>query len=83
MLTGCLSNCNKYDYDIQPLTNLRTFKTDTLNNEFFLKFVLTTSRYEQKEQVDIRVYIKDTGSLAYSDSTGTAKKCHVTEVGML
>ena len=51
MLTGCLSTCYKFDYDIHPLTNLRAFETTSLFNSFMLKFVIPTTRYEEKEQV--------------------------------
>ena len=51
MLTGCLSACYKFDYDMQPLTNLRAFETATLYNSFMLKFVIPTGRYDEMEQV--------------------------------
>ena len=51
-LTGCLSTCDKYDYAIQPFTNLQGFEnTESTENTYTLKFVLPTGRHEQKEQV--------------------------------
>ena len=66
ILTGCLSSCDKYEYAVQPLTNLRSryimkkeiSVTDVGSitgcwdcNTLILKFVITTGRVEEKEQV--------------------------------
>ena len=51
-LTGCLSNCDTYDYAIRPLTNLRIMKTKTFHKTFKLKFVIPYGRHEVKEQVE-------------------------------
>ena len=56
MLTGCLSTCDKYDYAIQPLTNLQATETDLFRpTTLRLTFVITTGRVEEKEQVELRI----------------------------
>ena len=53
-LTGCLSNCDKYEYDVQPMTDMvttvsegKTFFANTVE----LGFVFANGRHELKEQV--------------------------------
>ena len=57
-LTGCLSSCNKYEYTVQPLTNLRTFKSDIYGNSYKIKFVIPSGRHVEKTQVRILRFSK-------------------------
>ena len=55
-LTGCLSTCDKYEYSVQPMTDItdRTsfdFETETELNHLTLKFYFMSGRHEVKEQV--------------------------------
>ena len=53
-LTGCLSNCDKYEYDVKPMTDIVTTVYDTESihaNTMDLGFVFTNGRHELKEQV--------------------------------
>ena len=53
-LTGCLSNCDKYEYDVQPLTDIVTTVSDgksAFANTIELGFMFTNGRHELKEQV--------------------------------
>ena len=57
-ITGCLSNCNKYHYDAQPMTDIEVIKTDygnkqPPNNTLELSFVFTNGHHEVKEEVII------------------------------
>ena len=54
MTTGCLSSCDKYDYTLSPLTNIKTIKSETLGKNYItLRFIITTGRHEEKEQVQM------------------------------
>ena len=53
-MTGCLSKCDKYEYDVQPMTDI--VMTDSpagsfLSNTIELRFIFTNGRHELKEQV--------------------------------
>ena len=53
-LTGCLSNCDKFEYEVQPMTDIVTTVTEGdfgLANTIDLGFVFTDGRHELKEQV--------------------------------
>ena len=53
-LTGCLSNCDKYEYELQPMTDIVTTVTEGnfgLANTIDLGIVFTDGRHELKEQV--------------------------------
>ena len=53
-LTGCLSTCDKYEYEVQPMTDIVTTVDqghDPFANTMELKFVFTNGRHELKEQV--------------------------------
>ena len=53
-LTGCLSNCDKYEYHVQPMTDIVTTTQEgesSFANTIELAFVFTNGRHELKEQV--------------------------------
>ena len=54
MTTGCLSSCDKYDYTLSPLTNIKTIKSQAIGKNYItLRFIITTGRHEEKEQVQM------------------------------
>ena len=53
-MTGCLSKCDKYEYDVQPMTDIVTTDSPAgshLDNTIELRFIFTNGRHELKEQV--------------------------------
>ena len=53
-LTGCLSNCDKYEYEVQPMTDIVTTIDEGHSyyaNTIELGLVFTNGRHELKEQV--------------------------------
>ena len=53
-LTGCLSNCDKFEYDVTPMTDIVTTVTEGnfgWANTIDLGFVFKDGRHELKEQV--------------------------------
>ena len=53
-LTGCLSTCDKYEYDVQPETALQKLDTETAENGepnlLRLTFYYLSGRHEVREQ---------------------------------
>ena len=57
-LTGCLSNCDKYQYEVEPMTDIITLVDEVKTryaNTMELKFVFTDGRHELKEQVKYQI----------------------------
>ena len=57
-LTGCLSTCDKYEYFVEPMTDLTDrstydYESETEINRLTLKFYFTSGRHEVKEQVHL------------------------------
>ena len=55
-ITGCLSNCIKYHYDAQPMTNMEVNEFDYGNeqppsNTIEMSFIFTNGHHEVKEEV--------------------------------
>ena len=59
-LTGCLSTCEKYEYAVQPMTDLTVTEENDHNkaNTVRLQFYFTTGRHELREQVKYLIMLQ-------------------------
>ena len=54
-MTGCLSTCDKFEFAVQPMTDLTLTKTSSEEkaNTVSLSFYFTTGRHDLREEVKL------------------------------
>ena len=69
-MTGCLSTCDKYEFAVQPMTDLTLTKTtdEKKANTMRLAFYFTSGRHDLREEVQFQDFhlVNDLESIRFS-----------------